>query len=190
MIRAISENDITRIIELHLNTFSKNHFTTAFSRDLLRKYFIKLIINNKFCFVYYDEAEKELLGYVIAGFNTDTAISQFTKENKFSLVLTLLKHPNFLLEKMSTTIKKLTKRNVSNSQCRLFLIAVNENHRGEGIGRKLVNYFENMLRQCGIKDYGLSVRKENRDAIRFYNNSGYIIDSENSKSISYKKEIL
>jgi len=57
MIRGVSENDIANIIELHLKSFSKNHFSTVFSRDLLQKYFIKLIAINKFCFVYYDNKE-------------------------------------------------------------------------------------------------------------------------------------
>ena len=190
MIRAISENDIDKIIDLHLKSFSKNHFTTAFSRDLLNKYFRKLIDINEYCIVYFDKTEEELLGYVIAGFNTGEAVSQFTKENKFSLMFTLLKNPRFYLEKMRTLFKQLIKRNVTTTQCRLFLIAVNENHKGEGIGKKLINYFEDQLRQGEIKDYGLSVRKENRNAIMFYNNSGYIIDSEDSKSISYKKLVL
>lgn len=46
------------------------------------------------------------------------------------------------------------------------------------------------MRQGEIKDYGLSVRKEISNAIRFYNNGGHIIDSEDSKSISYKREVL
>jgi ribosomal protein S18 acetylase RimI-like enzyme len=190
MIRIVSEDDIANIIELHLKSFSKNHFTSVFSRDLLQKYFRKLIAINKFCFVYYNEKEEELLGYIIAGFNTGKALSQFTHENKYNLMFTLLKNPRFLLEKVGTVLKQLVKKNVINTQCRLFLIAVNENHKGEGIGRKLINYFEHQLRQGEIKDYGLSVRKENSNAIRFYNSGGYIIDSEDSKSISYKKEVL
>jgi len=54
----------------------------------------------------------------------------------------------------------------------------------------LINYFESQLHQGEIKSYGLSDRKENSNAIRFYNNGGYIIDSEDSKPISYKKEFL
>ena len=190
MIRDVSENDIANIIELHLKSFSKKHFSAVFSKDLLQKYFIKLIAINKFCFVYYDNKEEELLGYIIAGFNTVKAVSQFTQENKYTIMFTLLKKPRFLLEKVGALYNQLIKKNVINTQCRLFLIAVNENHKGEGIGRKLINYFESQLRKDEIKDYGLSVRKENSNAIRFYNNGGYIIDSEDSKSISYKKEVL
>ncbi len=82
MIRNDSENVITNIIELHLKSFSKNHFSAFFSRDLLQKYFIKLIAINKFCFVYNDNEMQELLGYIIAGFSTGKAVSQFTQENK------------------------------------------------------------------------------------------------------------
>ena len=110
MIRDISENDIANIIELHLKSFSKNNCSTVFSRDLLQKYFIKLIANNKFCFVYCDNKKEELLGCIIAGFNTGKAVSQFTQEYKYTIMFTLLKKPRFLLEKVGTLFNQLIKK--------------------------------------------------------------------------------
>jgi ribosomal protein S18 acetylase RimI-like enzyme len=189
MIRKINENDISKIIELHLNSFTKDHFSTAFSIDLLQKYFSKMIACNEYCSVCYDNSEEELLGYVIAGFNTGKAVSDFTKENKSALMITLLKNPRFLLEKLNTLLYKLVNKNKEKINCRLFLIAVCKHYKGEGIGRKMIAYFEDQLRNSNVKEYGLSVRKENVRAIKFYNNGGYVVESESPKSISYKKEI-
>ena len=55
--------------------------------------------------------------------------------------------------------------------------------------KQLINYMENEIRKKGLNFYGLSVRKDNKDAIGLYNQNGYKVEFENSKSIYYIKEI-
>ena len=55
---------------------------------------------------------------------------------------------------------------------------------------KKENFF--YRKQVKIDDmdaYSLSVRKDNVEAISFYNQNGYKVEFENSKSIYYIKEI-
>jgi len=75
------------------------------------------------------------------------------------------------------------------AKCRLYLIAVSQNYKGKGIGKQLINHLENDIRKNGLNLYGLSVRKDNKGAIGFYNQNGYKVEFENSKSIYYIKEI-
>jgi ribosomal protein S18 acetylase RimI-like enzyme len=69
------------------------------------------------------------------------------------------------------------------------LIAVRDEDKGKGVAKKLISYLEQELIQDGIKDYGLSVRKGNVEAIGFYNKNEYIIEFQKSNSIYYYKKL-
>jgi len=157
---------------------------------MLGKYFENLIELNDFNFVFYNDEQKELLGYVIAGYNSQEAVNKFIKKNYFAVILTLIINPRFLSEKVAEFSEKIfgTKYR-KKAKCRLYLIAVNQNYKGRGIGKQLINYLENEIRKKGLNLYGLSVRNDNKDAIGFYNHNGYKVEFENSKSIYYIKEI-
>lgn len=190
MIRRADTKDIENIIKLHLRSFDKNHFSTTFSKNLLKKYFNELIKMNEYCFVYYCTETEQLLGYIIAGFNTDEVVKKFTKDNLFSIVIILLKNPSFILEKANDLYEQMFGKDfIKKAKCRLYLIAVEKKYKGKGIGAKITKYLEHELKQNGIDEYGLSVRKENINAISFYNKCHYIPEFENSKSIYYLKNI-
>jgi ribosomal protein S18 acetylase RimI-like enzyme len=190
VIKKADKSDIQNIMDLHLSSFNKNHFSAVFSKEMLERYFENLLELNNFNFVFYNDKKKELLGYVIAGYNSQEAVNNFIKKNYFALILTLIKNPKFFTEKVSELCEKIfgTKYK-KKARCRLYLIAVNQNYKGKGIGKQLINYLENEIRKKGLNLYGLSVRKDNKDAIGFYNQNGYKVEFENSKSIYYIKEI-
>jgi ribosomal protein S18 acetylase RimI-like enzyme len=190
VIKKADISDIQNIINLHLSSFDRNHFSAVFSKKMLEKYFENLLELNEFNFVFYNDEQKELLGYVIAGFNSQEAVNKFIKKNYFSVILTLLKNPKFLSEKVSEIVEKIFgKEIIKKAKCRLYLIAVNEHYKGKGIGKQLINHLENEIRKSGLNLYGLSVRKDNKKAIGFYNKNGYEVEFENSKSIYYIKNI-
>lgn len=185
MIKKAKRSDIDNIIHLHLETFGKNHFSTTFTGKMLKRYFELLLAMNEFNFVFYSDDGHALLGYVIAGFNSQHAISQFTKEKFWLLILTLIKNPKFISEKLIELINRDSRK----VKCRLYLIGIDNNSKGKGIGRELVNHLETELIKNGINEYGLSVRKDNTEAIGFYNKCGYSVEYENAKSIFYVKKI-
>ena len=189
MIRKAEEIDIDNIIQLHLKTFRKNHFSALFSKRMLRRYFQLLLSLNKYNFVLYAD-NNTLLGYIIAGYKSRDAVNIFTKEYILQLIYILLRNPKFISEKVNELLTKNRKtRDEKRSKCRLYLIGVNNNFKGKGIARSLVNNLEIELKKNEINIYGLSVRKDNVEAIRFYNKSGYSIEHEDAKSIYYSKEI-
>jgi len=190
VIKKADKSDIQYIIDLHLSSFDKNHFSAVFSKEMLERYLENLLELNDLNLVFYNGEQKELLGYVIAGYNSQEAVNKFIKKNYFAVILTLIKNPRFLSEKVGEISEKIfgTKYR-KKSKCRLYLIAVNQNYKGKGIGKQLINYLENEIRKKGLNLYGLSVRKDNKEAIGFYNQNGYKVEFENSKSIYYIKEI-
>jgi len=190
MIRIANDGDIQSIIDIHKNTFSSDHFSAAFNEDLLHNYFEKLLSSNKYNYVLFDESNKTLLGYVIAGYNFKLAINGFIKENLKKLIWVLLRNPKFVIEKITEIFGRLFNTgNEPSVKCRLYLLAVSKNVKGKGVAKKLIDHLEQELIKDDQLEYGLSVRKENKEAINFYNKNGYIIEFEKSKSIYYYKRL-
>jgi len=50
-------------------------------------------------------------------------------------------------------------------------------------------FYRGLVKIDGMGVYSLAVRKDNKEAIGFYNQNGYKVEFENSKSIYYIKEI-
>ncbi|MEJ2194042.1 MAG: GNAT family N-acetyltransferase [Ignavibacteriaceae bacterium] len=191
MIRNANKNDIGNIIDIHKNSFSSDHFSAAFNEELLTKYFKKLLSSNKYNYVFFDESNSRLLGYVIAGYNYNLAVNKFIKENIKKLIWVLLKNPKFIIEKLNEIFRRVfSLGNQPSVKCRLYLLAVDNQVKGKGVAKKLINHLEQELIKDGQTVYGLSVRKENKEAINFYNKNGYIIEFEKSRSIYYYKKLI
>lgn len=56
-------------------------------------------------------------------------------------------------------------------------LAVDPDHAGRGIGRRLMQHAEQVLRDAGCPKLNLQVREENRSALAFYRRLGYEFDA-------------
>lgn len=181
-IRKAQLEDITSIISIHKEIFDKDHFTSHFPDNILVKYFYKLISKNTFNYVAYNQ-DKELLGYIISGYQTTEAIKEFIRENRVAILWIMLTHPKFLIEKIYFSIFVHSGKH---NNLRLLFIGVKPHQH---IGQQLISYYESEILKEGINYYGLSVRKENKRARDFYEKAGFIIENSNFNSISYIKKL-
>jgi ribosomal protein S18 acetylase RimI-like enzyme len=186
-LRQIDKKDIPAIALLHKQSFDKTHFTAFFSNELLLSYIKVLIDYNPYS--YLAEEGDRILGYLIGGNKTGAALDKFSKNNYLKIIFTLLLHPRFILEKIQGVLLKLNKIKVSDVEYKIYIIASLPEAQGKGIGKALINYFENELRHKGIKSYGLSVREQNINAISFYENNNFIRINKIHKSLYYKKTL-
>jgi ribosomal protein S18 acetylase RimI-like enzyme len=187
-IRRTETYDINEIAELHSKLFDKSHFTSTFPQHLLRKYFQFLIRDNDYCFTLTDDNNK-IRGYIISGGNVDAALSMFLKENLFNITLQLLKNPNFISEKVLSFISGLFSNNKVNELLQIYIIAA-DGGSVRGTGKALLNYYEKVLLDRNIHEYGLSVRKNNSKAIAFYKKNGFIEISRSRYSLTYRKNLV
>lgn len=71
----------------------------------------------------------------------------------------------------------------------LVVIGVAKEFMGRGYGSLLLKEFESRARAAGIKKLGLSVRKENEQAIKSYARNGWVITKENPQSYEMEKNV-
>jgi ribosomal protein S18 acetylase RimI-like enzyme len=183
--RKIHQNDLIEVVKIHLNAFSKDHFTSNFSADLLHSFYYMQIQENEFCFV--AEENNMISGFIVAGYNTNKAVKEFTKKFKLHLLLKMLQNPIFILKK----IKSLLNRDhfISTAGLRLLSIATIQNQQSKGVGKLMITEFEKQLKEAGEKLYGLSVNKTNLKAIGFYKKTDFKIEHETPQAIYYLKHL-
>lgn len=188
LIRKISAEDINQIINIHKRTFTKDHFTACFSYSLLKEYLSELLIANDFNYAAFDNGK--MLGFLIAGFKSEQVLRNFIKNNFFKISYHLILNPRFLFEKVIEIVRKLLNiKSKSSENLRLYLIEVDSEFQGIGVGKNLLSYFEEILIAKKIFSYGLSVRKKNFQAINFYEKNNFLREFTNPKSIFFIKKL-
>ncbi len=95
LVRKANSSDVEKICSLHLNAFSKQHFSVHLPIPVLTNYIFQLIKHNDYCYVVLSNNDR-VIGYSIAGANVDVALNIVFSKHKFQIFLTILKNPSFL----------------------------------------------------------------------------------------------
>lgn len=190
IIRKAELTDLENICSIHQYAFDKDHFSTVFSYDLLLKFYTELLNNNDYNYIAVGE-KKSIIGFIVAGKNTASAINTFVKKNFFSLLLILLKNPKFLFQKTELMLNKSFQKNEfkSRAELRLLSIAVKKDSANKGTGTQMIRYLEKELVRDNFLLYGLSVRRHNQNAIAFYIKHNFEIEKEFKNAIYFIKKL-
>ena len=182
---------IDQIAVIHKNAYHKDHFTSNFSNNKLEEYYQYLINNSNLSVAYIDTNNNQCIGFIIAGESVSKGIAQFISTNRLYLLNIMLKNPSFLLEKVYTKLYTKIKpsKKPSKAKFRLLSISVDKNTQSKGVGKSMLDYFEEELLKLDIHYYGLSVRYTNTRAIKFYKKNNFIEEKQYMRSTYYYKEI-
>lgn len=195
IINQISEFELDKIVEIHKNSYHKDHFTSKFNNNKLKEYYNELIKFSDLSILSLDKNTGECLGFIISGNQVSRGINSFIKKNKRYLFFLMIKNPIFLFEKIYYKIyiklfyKKIILKKEKRKKTRLLSISVDSNHQSKGIGKSLLIFFEEELKNREIYEYGLSVRESNKDALRFYLKNGFREEKKKLKSVYLIKNI-
>lgn len=172
-IRKLSLKDINDLSSLHKKVFKEQLFSVNYPIKYLNVYFEYLLKMNEYCYAAVEQ-NQELIGYLIAGFKTQEAVNLFTKEKKLIVFINILKHPLLSVKGLIKFINRLShKKQNARPNLQLFLIGVSPLISQKGIGSKLLDQFEQDIKNDGYFSYGLFVHVWNKEAINFYRKKGF-----------------
>lgn len=173
---------------IHSHAYSENHFTSGFSLEKLIEYNQSLIDSSDITVLAIENGK--VLGFIIAGCNLPTGVSEFVKHNRLWLAFRLAAMPNILTAKISDRIRSwFEPHRASLAEFRLLSIAVAPEAQSKGVGLDILRFFERELLLRDVKCYGLSVKNKNLRALSFYERNGFVKENESSGSSYYCKKL-
>lgn len=193
MIVSLSGDNINSFVfdiaEIHYGAYSSRHFTSNFSRKKLREYYRCLIGASDVSFVYLINGK--VAGFVVAGRSVDKGVTLFVKKNKLYLLSVFLMRPAFIIEKIQAIFLSKINSELNNNltDFRLMSISVCSKLQSQGVGERIINELEFVLRNMNINEYGLSVRNNNIRAINFYLRNDFVVESESRSAVYLRKEL-
>ena len=188
-IRKINKTDIPAISDLHKKIFDRSYFSVHYSFKLLNKYFENLLSMNDYNYIVEND-DKKPIGFLIGGYKTQRAVDDFMKKNLSKTLLCMIRYPKFIFIGIGKFFRKYFSKNVkTKAELRLFLIGVNPDAGGNGAGSLLISTFEEDLKKNNIHQYGLYVRSNNNNAIKFYEHRGFEYEFTKHDLVGYIKTI-
>jgi ribosomal protein S18 acetylase RimI-like enzyme len=193
IIRKIKKKDIIAIAAIHKDAYPPDHFSTKFSLRMLEKYYYEFLKESQFSLLVTDEFNY-VSGFLIVDYfdNIKKARRYFILKNIISIIMVLIKNPQHLLLIITNILNKLiSKSNLkSKAEMKLLSIAVSKKKQNRSFGKLLLDTCEDQLKKNNINLYGLTVRKSNDQALRFYIKNGFVEEYSNSQTISLIKTIF
>lgn len=188
-IRKADNRDIQQIALLHKSQFP-THFLGRYSVKLIGRFYENFIVSS--VFLVNENKLGKIDGFVLGGSKDQLNISKnkFIKTHKFNYIFETILLPTVYLQALSKVVG-MFKLQISSEHSvaftRLLSISVNDDVKGTGVAVDLLRRFE--LSILPVKVYGLSVKKDNARAIKFYYKNGFETEKETGESIYLVKRL-
>jgi len=204
-IKIANEKDIGRIAECHRATFPAS-LSSAIGHDYV-SVMLHWYLSGENTFLFFAEENGKCVGYcggmvkTVWGIGSASSMAQYS----FNAAITgflkkpwLVFHPE-VRAKYTFIIKNIVNRFLRKKKLRgepevifepytgLVVIGVDPDFQGKGYGSILLQEFEKITRQRGLKRMLLSVHTDNAQAIASYTRNGWKITQVNGSSTSMEK---
>jgi GNAT superfamily N-acetyltransferase len=181
MVKAKKEH-IEGIIKVHIQAFT-THLLTKLGPPFLRLYYLRILdYKNGILLVSVDQ--NGIITGFAAGFLYPEQFYSILKSRRFQLAWAclpgLIKSPS-LFKRVLGNANSLqdadqVKKGLSDKACELSSIAICPSHQRKGLGKLLLNSFENQAKMLGANQIYLNTDRLNNNSVnQFYSTSGYKI---------------
>lgn len=202
LLRPMEVADIDKVVAIHLASFPDSR-SSRLGRPFLRKMYVWYLLNQpKLAFV--AVSEQDVAGFVTGTYGWGGGRKRF-RYTFWQILWGFVRHPLLLLSPdMFEQSFSLFKGFFSQHKTQIVVIedkkgikvtldsiAVNPQARGQNLGVKLIESFENSARQLGGGYLALGVEYDNPAARRLYEKCGWRIvkEDKDKNSASYQREI-
>ena len=189
-------HEMDKIANLHMECF-KGYFLSSFGVEIVKKYYEEFF-KEKELFIVAEDEDGNCIGFVMGYLSGSVARKNFERKYRRVLTIKLLlrcfKCDKMAILKCIEKVKGFLKRKKGNKKPEkktgdLLSICVASYWRGCGVAEGLVKNFEELLAKDGVKEYTLSVRKDNKGARKFYEKVGFYLLKEGKEDVKYIKKV-
>ena len=183
-----TKNDLKNIAKVHKKVYSKSHFTSLFSLELLEIFYSYFLDDGSSILLALDN-KKNIQGFIVSGIKIPDKISKFKSEERFNVWLTAILHPITASKKMITQVyNKLFIRHTKFDETDYLILSIAVSVQRKGIGGLLLNESTLLSQEQGYKNLGLYVRVGNVSALNLYLKDNYKIIAYTSSQYYMEKE--
>ena len=183
-----TKDDLKNIAKVHKKVYSKSHFTSLFSLELLEKFYNYFLNNGSSILLAVDD-KKDIQGFIVSGISIPDKISKFKSEERFNIWLTAILHPMTATKKMMTQIyNKLFIKHEEFNEADYLILSIAVAIQRKSIGSSLLNEVTLLSQEKGYKNLGLYVRVVNVSALNLYLKDNYKIIAYSSGQYYMEKE--
>lgn len=188
-------SEIDKLVYLHQQIFPE-YFLTNLGPDVLRQFYLWFNNSDKtYINVIKSDDRQELFGLAMLTGEYDELFGSFTSSHKILIIkgifkgLLTLKKPVYL--GLYSRLASFFSKNKDRFDYRYSLVSlgVHPDIQHASLGSKLVASIERELEEINVDKYSLSVKKNNPNAIRFYQKMNFKKIGENDKLIYLGKKL-
>lgn len=176
-LRPASEKDLPRIAEIHLQAYSRSHFTSRLPTEVLQRYY-RLFLSDgaeTLLMVETDESGSEtVLGFAVFGRGIGDKIARFKRDNFGAILAASLRNPVAAAGKAIGKLWNTATLAKAMLCADHLLLSVAVARPGTGVGRTLLDAFLSRSAAQGAKRAGLYVNADNLVAINAYVSLGFV----------------
>lgn len=202
------DEDIERIARCHIAAFPKS-LSSALGLDYV-SVMLRWYLSTENTFLFYAEEGGNCIGYcggmvkTVWGIGSASSMAQYSFEaavTGFFRKPWLIFHPE-VRAKYIFIFRNVFNRFLNNRKLKgnpsvvfepytgLVVIGVDPLHQGKGYGSLLLEEFEKITRNKGLRKMVLSVLTENTNAIASYSRNGWLVSRADKKSTSMEKLLI
>lgn len=176
-IRSATEDDLDTIAYIHLNAYSKRHFTTRLNPNTLASYYRLFLSDGSKTIVLSENIDgggEKIVGFAVFGRKLGLKIKQFKKLNRKDIIKASIFHPFEAAQKIAfRTWAQITEKPVKD-EADFILLSIAANKPNSGVGGALLDEFINSAHEEGVRKIGLYVNIDNIIAINSYIKRGFL----------------
>jgi|GEM_PF-2416422 len=177
-VNTASESNLSDIVALHKQQYSRSHFTSLLPDHVLGRYY-EYFLRDK-CVIIISEAKDgdktTINGFVACGEEIPNKIAVFKKANRAGLFLAALLNLSTAVKKVIGDIYyKFFDMPVTFTEAKFLIISIVSKRTTKGIGKALLEKCCAVAINMGHSSIGLYVRVCNLGALKFYLRNGFLI---------------
>lgn len=176
--RDLKSDDLESIVNIHLQAF-KDFFLTSLGKRFLKVYYKACLNDTESISICVINQNNQIEGFAIGclqslGFHKRILIRNFPLFLQQAIII-LFERPRSLI-RLILNFEKNNNRTDNGKYSELLSIAVLPKNKGLGLGKELLNKFEEIAKNKGSKKITLTTDfYNNQDVILFYQKNGYEI---------------
>jgi ribosomal protein S18 acetylase RimI-like enzyme len=187
-IKKLIDSEIEKIVTIHLKSLPED-FLPSLGHDFLLRIFYPAVLTSENAKILVAHQNKSVIGFVVVSLNSDRLLKEIISF-KFFLFLTLLMQSAFSsltqLKKIFGIVRSSFNSYGEKGLGEIYIIAVNQEYRGSGVGKSLVQNSIDYLKVHKVKGIKIKTLKENKSWISFFIKNGWKISAEfNINNLGY-----